>query len=55
MELEEKKTIITNQKRCSNCFGLHKKIDCLNPHRRCTAGAGASDVEQNTTFSVFGL
>lgn len=27
----------------------------LLEHRRCTAGAGVSDVEKNNTFSLFGL
>jgi hypothetical protein len=39
MELKEKKAIITNQKRCSNCFGHHETIDCFNPHRCQRCGA----------------
>jgi hypothetical protein len=38
MEPKEKKAINTNQKRYSNCFGNHEKIDCFTPRcQRCRA------------------
>jgi hypothetical protein len=53
MELKEKKAVITNEKRCSNCFGHHETTVCFNPHRcqRCRAKHHTSlCAEKDTRF-----
>ncbi|XP_045023718.1 uncharacterized protein LOC116934563 [Daphnia magna] len=53
MELKEKKAVITNERRCSNCFGRHETTVCFNPHRcqRCRAKHHTSlCAEKDTRF-----
>ncbi|XP_045028551.1 uncharacterized protein LOC123471380 [Daphnia magna] len=50
---ERKKAVITNERRCSNCFGRHETTVCFNPHRcqRCRAKHHTSlCAEKDTRF-----